>query len=63
MLWGVLALGASGSLLVAASGEETYVVLPAPLPPLDMPPLWPYGEILDPVTTGAEVDAELDTTG
>ena len=27
-------------------GEEAYAVLPAPLPELDLPALWPYGELL-----------------
>ncbi|MGE3620264.1 MAG: septum formation initiator family protein [Acidimicrobiia bacterium] len=27
-------------------GEEAYAVLPPPLPPLDLPPLFPYGDIL-----------------
>lgn len=44
----------------AYPGEETYVILPAPLPPLDMSALWPFGEVLDHVATAAEVDAELD---
>jgi cell division protein FtsB len=28
-------------------GEEAYVVLPPPLPPLDLPPIWPFGPLLD----------------
>src|SRR5690606_32349790 len=31
---------------LAYPGEETYAVLPAPLPPLEMPALWPFGEVL-----------------
>ena len=27
-------------------GEEAYAVLPAPLPELDLPALWPFGELL-----------------
>ena len=27
-------------------GEEAYAVLPAPLPELDLPALWPFGEML-----------------
>jgi hypothetical protein len=27
-------------------GEEAYAVLPAPLPELDLPTLWPFGEML-----------------
>ena len=26
-------------------GEEAYAVLPAPLPELDLPPVWPFGEL------------------
>lgn len=26
-------------------GEEAYAVLPAPEPPVDLPPVWPYGDI------------------
>jgi hypothetical protein len=29
-------------------GEEAYAVLPAPLPPLDLPEIWPFGPLLDP---------------
>ena len=29
-------------------GEEAYAVLPAPLPELDLPALWPFGEMLQP---------------
>lgn len=32
---------------LAYPGEETYVVLPAPLPPLELPDLWPFGPMLD----------------
>jgi hypothetical protein len=45
---------------LAYPGEEAYAVLPAPLPPLDLPPLWPYGEIYDPALSSGEVDASLD---
>jgi hypothetical protein len=31
-------------------GEEAYAVLPAPLPELDLPALWPFGEMLPPAT-------------
>jgi cell division protein FtsB len=31
-------------------GEEAYAVLPAPLPELDLPALWPFGEMLPPDT-------------
>jgi hypothetical protein len=30
-------------------GEEAYAVLPAPLPPLDLPTVWPFGPMLAPV--------------
>jgi cell division protein FtsB len=33
-------------------GEEAYAVLPAPLPPLDLPALWPFGEMLPPDAAG-----------
>jgi len=29
-------------------GEEAYAVLPAPLPELDLPAIWPFGELLAP---------------
>jgi hypothetical protein len=29
-------------------GEEAYAVLPAPLPELDLPAVWPFGELLPP---------------
>jgi hypothetical protein len=29
-------------------GEEAYAVLPAPLPPLDLPEVWPFGPLLPP---------------
>jgi cell division protein FtsB len=33
-------------------GEEAYAVLPAPLPPLDLPTIWPFGSLQPaPVTT------------
>ena len=34
-------------------GEEAYAVLPAPLPELDLPVVWPFGELRppDPATT------------
>ncbi|MFP5257222.1 MAG: FtsB family cell division protein [Acidimicrobiia bacterium] len=45
---------------LAYPGEEAYAVLPAPLPPLDLPPLWPYGEIYDHTLSSGEVGASLD---
>ena len=32
-------------------GEEAYAVLPAPLPPLDLPEVWPFGPLLPPAPT------------
>lgn len=37
---------------LAYPGEETYAVLPAPLPPLELPTLWPFGSMLDPEVAG-----------
>lgn len=31
---------------LAYPGEEPYAVLPAPLPPLDLPAVWPFGPLL-----------------
>lgn len=31
-------------------GEEAYAILPAPLPALDLPAVWPFGEMLQPTT-------------
>lgn len=45
---------------LAFPGEEAYAVLPAPLPPLDLPAVWPYGEIYDPQMSAGEVHASLD---
>lgn len=45
---------------LAYPGEEAYAVLPAPLPPLDLPTVWPFGAVYDPTMTSPEVDAELD---
>ncbi len=33
-------------------GEEAYAVLPAPLPELDLPAVWPFGELLPPDPAG-----------
>lgn len=35
---------------LAYPGEEAYAVLPAPLPPLELPQLWPFGPMLHPAT-------------
>ena len=32
-------------------GEEAYAVLPAPLPPLSLPDIWPFGPLLDSSST------------
>jgi cell division protein FtsB len=29
-------------------GEEAYAVLPAPLPPLELPEIWPFGPLVGP---------------
>ncbi len=34
-------------------GEEAYAVLPAPLPDLDLPAVWPFGDLLAPVPDAA----------
>ena len=33
-------------------GEEAYAVLPAPLPPLLLPTVWPFGPMLPPAAEG-----------
>ncbi len=33
---------------LAFPGEEPYAVLPAPLPSLDLPSVWPFGPLLEP---------------
>jgi cell division protein FtsB len=38
---------------LAYPGEEAYAVLPAPLPPLRLPELWPFGPMLDPAVAAA----------
>jgi hypothetical protein len=35
---------------LAFPGEEAYAVLPAPLPALALPEVWPFGPLLDPAT-------------
>jgi len=37
-------------------GEEAYAVLPAPLPPLELPVVWPFGPMVPP-TGGDTTDA------
>jgi cell division protein FtsB len=34
-------------------GEEPYVLLPAPLPPLELPNVWPFGPMVPPDTQDA----------
>lgn len=41
---------------LAYPGEEAYAVLPAPLPPVELPQLWPFGPMLHP-ETAAEAPA------
>jgi hypothetical protein len=36
---------------LAYPGEEAYAVLPTPLPPLQLPEVWPFGPLLPPTTT------------
>lgn len=38
---------------LAYPGEEAYAVLPAPLPPLDLPTIWPFGPLLAPAPATA----------
>lgn len=42
-------------------GEEAYAVLPAPLPPLDLPEVWPFGEVLPPSGVTDAPAQELQT--
>jgi hypothetical protein len=44
---------------LAYPGEEAYAVLPAPLPELDLPSVWPFGPLLSapPTTTVTEAPA------
>lgn len=41
-------------------GEEAYAVLPAPLPPLDLPELWPFGPLLPASGVTDAATTELD---
>jgi cell division protein FtsB len=34
-------------------GEEAYAVLPAPLPELDLPDVWPFGPLFEPLAEPA----------
>ena len=44
-------------------GEEAYAVLPAPLPPLELPEVWPFGPMVEPsgVTDAAAEELETGT--
>ncbi len=43
-------------------GEEAYAVLPAPLPPLDLPEVWPFGALLPESGVTDAATTELDTS-
>jgi cell division protein FtsB len=43
-------------------GEEAYAVLPAPLPPVELPSIWPYGQLGTPPADPAAPTAP-PTTG
>ena len=38
---------------LAFPGEEVYAVLPAPLPPMQLPSVWPFGPLLPPTADAA----------
>ena len=38
---------------LAFPGEEAYAVLPAPVPPMELPSVWPFGPLLPPSLTPA----------
>jgi len=42
---------------LAFPGEEAYAVLPAPLPTLDLPEVWPFGPLLEPVAPSTATPA------
>ena len=42
-------------------GEEAYSVLPAPLPALELPDVWPFGPLGGPADAGDETDTETAT--
>jgi cell division protein FtsB len=42
-------------------GEEAYAVLPAPLPPLELPDVWPFGPLLPPSGVTDAAAEELQT--
>lgn len=35
-------------------GEEAYAVLPAPERPVELAPIWPFGQVLDPASAAAD---------
>lgn len=41
-------------------GEEAYAVLPAPEQPVELPSLWPFGELLEPTAQEATDPAATD---
>ncbi|HEY9557604.1 MAG TPA: septum formation initiator family protein, partial [Acidimicrobiales bacterium] len=43
-------------------GEEAYAVLPAPLPPLDLPEVWPFGPLVPPSGVTDAAIEELEGT-
>lgn len=42
-------------------GEEAYAVLPAPLPRLELPEVWPFGPMVEPSGVTDAAAEELDT--
>lgn len=42
---------------LAFPGEEAYAVLPAPLPPMELPNVWPFGPLLPPASTPSTTSA------
>jgi len=42
---------------LAFPGEEAYAVLPAPLPPLNLPEVWPFGPLVPPADPAAGATA------
>jgi hypothetical protein len=44
-------------------GEEAYAVLPAPLPDLELPSVWPFGPLLPPEPTDPTASADAGVLG
>jgi cell division protein FtsB len=44
-------------------GEEAYAVLPAPLPPIELPSIWPYGQLGATANPDAAPDPATDAEG